>query len=153
MNRHTLEAIAASDTNPLVASIVETLCAIDFELRTELERLQASDTSPEVKWLIGEKLKANHRERREPYIRGLAKLHRAKMARTSSNGLAASDEPRRACGDRPDPIEATTSNRREPYRPSSARLRAKMSLPSSESSPSSGGRSAKLWRASLNVRE
>ena len=103
MNRHTIEALSSSDTNPLVTSIVETLRAIDFEHQMELNRLQDSDTSPEIKWLVSERLKAKHRERREPYVQGLAKLSRQRPACAKDHAPERPDRLPQPCV--PDPLE------------------------------------------------
>lgn len=84
MDMMAVDDLITYETSPLVASIVQTLSQIDLEHQSEIERLQASQTAPEVKWLVAERLKERHRERREPYIRALAKLHRQRVARIAS---------------------------------------------------------------------
>jgi hypothetical protein len=81
MNADLLNLPSSIERSSLVQSLVETLSNIDFEHRLEIERLQASRTSPEIKWLLVEKCRERHRERRAPYIRELARLHRQRTQR------------------------------------------------------------------------
>jgi hypothetical protein len=59
---------------PTLQALLSTLADIDFDY--EIERDRVNNTSPDnnLKIKALEKLKARHRERREPYIRQLALL-------------------------------------------------------------------------------
>lgn len=59
---------------PLLQSLLATLADIDFEYERQREKI--SDSTPDInlKIRVLEKLKAQHRERREPYLRQLAVL-------------------------------------------------------------------------------
>lgn len=59
---------------PLLQSLLATLADIDFEFERDRERLCATTSDANLKIRILEKLKAQHRERREPYIQQLALL-------------------------------------------------------------------------------
>ena len=76
MNADSRNSPVSVEHSSLVKSLAETLSNIDFEHQLEIERLRASRTSPEIKWLLLEKSRERHRERREPYVRELASLHR-----------------------------------------------------------------------------
>jgi hypothetical protein len=64
---------------PLLQSLLSTLADIDFDYEVEREKVSntARDTNLKIRAL--EKLKARHRERREPYIRQLALLQQRMM--------------------------------------------------------------------------
>jgi hypothetical protein len=62
-------------TQPLMQDTLRTLANIDFEHEIELEKLERSNTDKVLKKHIAEKLKEQHRQRREPYIQLLAELH------------------------------------------------------------------------------
>jgi hypothetical protein len=66
--------IYSPDLQPLVQTLLSTLADIDFNYEIERERL--NNTSPDINLKLNalEKLKARHRERREPYIQQLAAL-------------------------------------------------------------------------------
>lgn len=59
---------------PLLQSLLATLADIDFEHERELEKINKNQTDTNLKIKVIEKLKAQHCERREPYIRQLAIL-------------------------------------------------------------------------------
>jgi hypothetical protein len=63
----------------LLQSLLSTLADIDFDYEVEREKVSntARDTNLKIRAL--EKLKARHRERREPYIRQLALLQQRMM--------------------------------------------------------------------------
>ena len=63
-----------SNLQPLLQALLATLANIDFEYEREREKLNKSSTDINLKIRILERLKAQHRERREPYIRQLAVL-------------------------------------------------------------------------------
>jgi hypothetical protein len=62
------------DLQPLLQSLLATLGNMDFEHEREREKLSASAGDADLKMRALEKLKRQHRERREPYIRQLAIL-------------------------------------------------------------------------------
>jgi hypothetical protein len=64
---------------PLLQSLLATLADIDFDYEKERDKLSrnAPDTNIRIRAL--EKLKARHRERREPYIQQLAVLQQRMM--------------------------------------------------------------------------
>jgi hypothetical protein len=59
---------------PRMQDVLRTLADIDFEHDVALDRLEESTHDPCVKGQLAERLKAHHRERREPYVRMLADL-------------------------------------------------------------------------------
>jgi hypothetical protein len=59
---------------PLLQSLLSTLADMDFEYEMERERISKSSPESNVKIRHLEKLRAQHHERREPYIRQLALL-------------------------------------------------------------------------------
>jgi hypothetical protein len=59
---------------PLLQSLLATLANMDFEYERERDRLSASARDANLKVRVLEKLKRQHRERREPYIQQLAIL-------------------------------------------------------------------------------
>jgi hypothetical protein len=62
---------------PLLQSLLATLANLDFEYGQERERVVRSSPDMNVRIRALEKLKAQHRERREPYIQQLAILQGA----------------------------------------------------------------------------
>ena len=62
------------DLQPLLQSLLCTLADIEFDYERELERVSGSSSDSRVKVLVLEKLRARHRERREPYVQQLALL-------------------------------------------------------------------------------
>lgn len=74
-----LPKIYSPTYQPLLQSLLATLADIDFDYEKEREKLRtaAPDTSLELRAL--ERLKARHRERREPYIQQLAVLQERMM--------------------------------------------------------------------------
>jgi septal ring factor EnvC (AmiA/AmiB activator) len=64
---------------PMLQSLLSTLADIDFDYELERERLSNSSPDINLKVKALEKLKAQHRERREPYIRQLAILQQRMM--------------------------------------------------------------------------
>ncbi|WP_230533286.1 hypothetical protein [Microvirga roseola] len=69
-----LPKMYSSDLQPLLQSLLSTLANIDFEYECEREKIGKSSPDINFKIRILERLKAQHRERREPYIRQLAVL-------------------------------------------------------------------------------
>ena len=63
------------------AQILQTLANIDFEHDMALEKLELSETDPAFKRKIAKRLKEQHLERRDPYVRLLADLHNRAMPR------------------------------------------------------------------------
>jgi|RhiMethySRZTD1v2_1073278.scaffolds.fasta_scaffold492084_1 hypothetical protein len=63
-----------ADLQPVMQSLLRTLADIEFDFEQERERLESSTSDSRVKALVLEKLRARHRERREPYDRQLALL-------------------------------------------------------------------------------
>jgi hypothetical protein len=59
---------------PLLQSLLATLANMDFEYERERDRLSASARDANLKVRVLEKLKRQHRERREPYVQQLAIL-------------------------------------------------------------------------------
>jgi hypothetical protein len=68
----------------MMQDLLRTLANIDFEFDVSIEKLERSETDPAFKRKIAEKLRDQHRERREPYIRLLADLHNRAMPRVAS---------------------------------------------------------------------
>jgi len=64
---------------PLLQSLLSTLADIDFDYEQEREKLSSNAPNTNIKIRALEKLKARHRERREPYIQQLAILQRRMM--------------------------------------------------------------------------
>jgi hypothetical protein len=83
MHADFLNSSVSVEHSSLVQSLVETLSNIDFEHRLEIQRLQASRTSPEIKSLLVGKCRERHRERRAPYVRELSRLHQRRMQRSA----------------------------------------------------------------------
>ena len=63
-----------SQLQPRMQDVLRTLADIDFEHDVALDRLEESTQDSSVKVQLAERLKAHHRERREPYVRMLADL-------------------------------------------------------------------------------
>jgi len=61
---------------PLLQSLLATLADIDFEYEREREKLNKHSPDVNLKIRVLERLKAQHRERREPYIQQLAILQK-----------------------------------------------------------------------------
>lgn len=59
---------------PLLQSLLATLADIDFAHECELERLGSGSGDPSVKERVRSTLKAEHRQRREPYVQQVALL-------------------------------------------------------------------------------
>lgn len=59
---------------PLLQSLLATLADIDFEYERERERVSKAAPDVNLKIRVLEKLRAQHQERREPYIQQLAVL-------------------------------------------------------------------------------
>lgn len=70
---------------PLLQSLLATLADIDFEYEREREKVSNSATDINLKIRVLEKLKAQHRSRREPYIQQLAVLQERILELTSAN--------------------------------------------------------------------
>jgi hypothetical protein len=66
----------------MMQEVLRTLADIDFEHDVALRRLEASSADASLKGQLAERLKARHRERREPYARMLTELHARAMRRT-----------------------------------------------------------------------
>jgi hypothetical protein len=60
----------------MMQELLRTLANIDLQHEAELEKLIRSTTDEELKKYIKEKLRARHRERREPYINLLGELRK-----------------------------------------------------------------------------
>jgi hypothetical protein len=58
----------------MMKEVVRTLGNIDFEHEIEVDRVENSTTADELKQYIREKLRAVHRERRQPYVDLLNRL-------------------------------------------------------------------------------
>lgn len=69
-----LPKMYSPNLKPLLQSLLATLADIDFEYEREREKINNTHSDVNLKIKLLEKLKARHRERREPYIRQLAKL-------------------------------------------------------------------------------
>lgn len=67
---------------PLLRSLLSTLADIDFEYEKEHERLSKSSPDINLKIRVLEKLKAQHRERRAPYLQQLAILQEKMLVGT-----------------------------------------------------------------------
>jgi hypothetical protein len=64
----------SSHVQDVMQETLRTLANIDFQYEHDFEKLEHSDTGPEIKQLIARQLKERHLERREPYIRLMAEL-------------------------------------------------------------------------------
>jgi hypothetical protein len=73
--------VYSPDIGPMMHDLLQTLANIDFEYDMSIEKLERSATEPAFKRKIADKLKDQHRERRDPYIRLLAELHNRAMPR------------------------------------------------------------------------
>jgi glycosylphosphatidylinositol transamidase (GPIT) subunit GPI8 len=58
----------------MMREVLHLLGNIDFDHNIQLQKLETSDADHELKSYIGKKIRAAHRERREPYIELLATL-------------------------------------------------------------------------------
>jgi hypothetical protein len=58
----------------MMQDVLRRLADIDFEHDMALDRLEQTTQDPNLKGQLAERLKARHRERREPYVRMLADL-------------------------------------------------------------------------------
>ena len=61
-------------TQPLLQSLLSTLADIDFEYEQQKEKVARSSTDLNLRIRVLERLKAQHQERRTPYIQQLAIL-------------------------------------------------------------------------------
>jgi len=61
-------------TQPLLQSLLSTLADIDFEYELAREKVSKSSSDLNLRIRVLEKLKAQHQERRMPYIQQLAVL-------------------------------------------------------------------------------
>lgn len=61
-------------TQPLLQSLLSTLADIDFEYEQAKEKISKNSPDMNLKIRVLEKLRAQHQERRTPYIRQLAVL-------------------------------------------------------------------------------
>ena len=64
----------SSDIQPLLQSLLSTLADIEFDYERERERVSTSTTEENLKLRLLQKLRDQHRERREPYIQHLTML-------------------------------------------------------------------------------
>ena len=64
----------SSSLDVMMKEVVHTLGNIDFEHEIELEKVETSATAEDLKQYIREKLRAAHRERRQPYVDLLNRL-------------------------------------------------------------------------------
>jgi|SRR3954463_15926222 hypothetical protein len=71
-----LESGRNFDLNALARETMRTLANIDFEHDCEMQNLYRSRTDADLKSQIAENLRAMHQQRREPYARLVAELHR-----------------------------------------------------------------------------
>lgn len=62
------------DTQPLLQSLLSTLANIDFEYEQAKDKISKSSPDLNLRIKVLEKLKAQHQERRMPYIQHLAAL-------------------------------------------------------------------------------
>jgi hypothetical protein len=62
------------NTKPLLQSLLSTLADIDFEYEQAKDKISKSSPDLNLKIRVLEKLKAQHQERRTPYIQQLAIL-------------------------------------------------------------------------------
>lgn len=72
------------EIGPMMHELLQTLANIDFEHDAVIEKLELSGTDPALKRKIAAKLREQHRERREPYVRLLADLHNRALPRVAS---------------------------------------------------------------------
>ena len=61
---------------PLLQSLLATLADIDFAFESDLEVVETSATDEALKRKIVERLRAEHRERRAPYVRQIDALQK-----------------------------------------------------------------------------
>jgi hypothetical protein len=69
----------SSNTKPLLQSLLSTLADIDFEYEQTKDRISKSSPDLNLRIRVLEKLKAQHQERRMPYIQQLAVLQERMM--------------------------------------------------------------------------
>jgi hypothetical protein len=74
-----LPRIYSPTFQPLLQALLATLADIDFDYEQEREKLCSNSPNSNIKIRALEKLKARHRERREPYIHQLAILQQRMM--------------------------------------------------------------------------
>jgi hypothetical protein len=75
-------SLYSAKVQPLMQEVLRRLADIDFEHDAALGRLEASSEDAKLKGQLAERLKARHRERREPYVRMLTDLHARATRRT-----------------------------------------------------------------------
>jgi hypothetical protein len=66
----------SNELQSMMQDLLRTLANIDLEYNSELERLDRSATDDELKQYIKDKIRARHRERREPYVNLLSEIRR-----------------------------------------------------------------------------
>ena len=66
--------VYSPEIQPLLQSLLSTLADIDFAFESDLDVVQSSTTDEILKRKVVGKLREQHRERREPYVRQLAAL-------------------------------------------------------------------------------
>ena len=74
-----LPKIYSPTYQPLLQSLLATLADIDFDYEKERDKLSKNAPDSNIRIRALEKLKARHRERREPYIRQLGVLQQRVM--------------------------------------------------------------------------
>jgi hypothetical protein len=84
MSQSEQPSMYSPEIGPMMQDLLQTLANIDFEHDVVIEKLEMSATDAALKRKIGEKLREQHRERREPYIRLLADLHNRAMPRVAA---------------------------------------------------------------------
>ncbi len=75
-----LPKIYSPTLQPLLQSLLATLADIDFDYEKEREKLSRNSPDANIRIRALERLRARHRERREPYIQQLAVLQRRMMS-------------------------------------------------------------------------
>jgi hypothetical protein len=75
-------SLYSSKVQPMMQDVLRRLADIDFEHDVALGRLAESSADAGLKGQLAERLKARHRERREPYVRMLTELHERAIRRT-----------------------------------------------------------------------
>jgi len=68
--------IYSPNLQPLLQTLLSALADIDFEYECEREKLDGNPLDLPTKTRLLDKLKARHHERRMPYVRQLAILHK-----------------------------------------------------------------------------
>jgi hypothetical protein len=66
----------SANLQPLLQSLLATLADIDFAYERERERISKNSNDLNLKIRVLERLKSQHRERREPYMMQLAELQK-----------------------------------------------------------------------------